>query len=208
MPGFKGTKHIKSVSIVVLCLIMGCQPILFKLYGIKNPEIENEKSILKKALKFGLDTSNIVSVNSKDFLYVLKGQSIPDAAIYDSKGKYIEYRNSDSACNAGLFQFIPALNASEQYHQPDSADLFTELQKFRDLKGNVLKEPTFADFYVLIYWTTWTGRLNKDHVKIWESLARQNSHAKIEVIKVSLDLQEHWEAQDRERILKAIQKNK
>ena len=71
-----------------------------KMYGVKDPDIENEKSIVKKALKYELDTSNIVTVNSKDFLYELQGRGIPDGAIYDKNVNYIEYRQSDTACNA------------------------------------------------------------------------------------------------------------
>jgi len=179
-----------------------------KMYGIKDPDIENEKTIIKKAQKYDLDTSNIVTVNSKDFLYVLKGQSIPDGALYDKNGKYIEYRQSDTSCNAGLFQFIPSLNLTEKYNKPDSSSLGTELEKFRDLEGNKLKPLESADFYLFIYWTVWTGKLNKDHVKAWEDLARENKNCKIKVIKVNLDIQEYWDEPQRDRIIKAISKKK
>ncbi len=198
----------KLLLISSLLILVSCQPIMMKMYGIKNPDIENEKTIIKKALKYNLDTSNIVTVNSKDFLNVLNGQSIPDGAIYDRNGKYIEYRQSDTSCNAGLFQFIPALNLTDKYNQPDNSDLETELNKFRDLNGNILKQPVHTDFYLLIYWTVWTGKLNKDHVKAWEDLARKNKDCKIKVIKVNLDIQEYWDKQEREKIIKAISKKK
>ncbi|MFM7709523.1 MAG: hypothetical protein ACKO5C_01280 [Ferruginibacter sp.] len=189
-------------------MLASCQPIMMKMYGIKDPDIENEKSITKKALKYNLDTSNIVTVNSSAFLHILKRQSIPNAAIYDRNGKYIEYRQTDTSCNAGLFQFIPALNLNDPYNQPDSADLKTELAKFRDLKGTTLKDPESADFYLLIYWTVWTGKLNKDHVKIWEDLARDNKRCTIKVIKVNLDVQEYWDKQERDNIIKTMSKKK
>ena len=63
---------------------------MMKLYGIKNPDVENEKSIIKKATKYGIDNSTIVTVNSNDFLNVLNGQSIPDAGIYDKNGKAVK----------------------------------------------------------------------------------------------------------------------
>ncbi len=181
---------------------------MMKLYGIKDPDIENEKTITKKALDCRLDTSNIVTVNSKDFRRVLKAQGIPNGAIYDRSGKYIEYRQADTSCNAGLFQFIAKLNLTDMYNQPDSAGLKTELGKLRDLKGNQLKQPDPADFYLLIYWAVWAGKLNKDHVKIWEDLARENKNCKIKVIKVNLDLQQYWDEQEREKIIKALSKKK
>ncbi len=198
----------KFVLIFSLLILVSCQPIMMKLYGIKDPDIENEKTIKKKALKYELDTSNIVTVNSKEFLFVFSGKSIPDGAIYDRNGKYIEYRQTDTSCNAGLFQFIPTLNLSDKYNQPDSSDLKTELNKFRNLKGNTLSQTEPANFYFLIYWTVWTGKLNKNHVKIWEDLARDNKNCKIKVIKVNLDIQEYWDEQERDKFIKAMSKKK
>jgi hypothetical protein len=189
-----------------ILVLASCQPIMKAIYGIKKPDIENQESITKKALKFGLDTTNIVSVTSKDFPYVLKSTSIPNAAIYDSNGKYIEYRQTDTSCNAGLFDFIPKLNVSGTYNKPDSSSLAEEWKKFRDLKGNVMNLPNNSDFYLLIYWNVWTGKLNKDHVKIWEDLARENKNCKIKVIKVNLDIQEYWEPNEKEMYRKAMRK--
>ncbi len=189
-----------------ILVLASCQPIMKAIYGIKKPDIENRESITKKALKFGLDTTNIVSVTSKDFPYVLKSTSIPNAAIYDSNGKYIEYRQTDTSCNAGLFDFIPKLNVSGTYNKPDSSGLAEEWTKFRDLKGNEMNLPNNADFYLLIYWNVWTGKLNKDHVKIWEDLARDNKNCKIKVIKVNLDIQEYWEPKEKEMYRKAMRK--
>lgn len=197
-----------TLLVASLFLLLSCNPIMMKLYGIKDPDLENEKSIKKCALKYDLDTTNIVTVNSRDYIRRLQGMSIPDAAIYDASGKYIEYRQTDTSCNAGLFQFIPDLETGKTYHQPDSADFSAEFAKFRDLKGNKLREPEPADFYVLIYWTVWTGKLNKDHVKVWEDLAKDNKKCKIKVIKVNLDFQEYWPQEDRDKLLGSRKKKK
>ena len=69
------------------------------------------------------------------------------------------------------------------------------------MNGNSLKSPETADFYVLIYWAVWTGKLNKDHVKIWEDAAKNNKNAKVKVIKVNMDFQEHWDEKIRKEIL-------
>ncbi|MBK6522550.1 MAG: hypothetical protein IPG08_09530 [Sphingobacteriaceae bacterium] len=57
----------------------------------------------KAAAKYKLDPANIVTVNSDAFLKELSGRSIPDVAVFDSNGNYIEYRVTDTSCNAGLF---------------------------------------------------------------------------------------------------------
>jgi hypothetical protein len=193
---------------LLVCLAIfsfaGCQPIMKMLYGIKKPGVENETSIKKLAYKLELDTSNIVTVNSLDFYSVLKEQGIPDGAIFDSQGDYIEYRQTDSSCNAGLFAFIPELSLDKEYNRTNKTDLNTEFKKFRDLKGNVITSADHADFYLLIYWTAWAGRLNKDHVKVWEDLAKKNTNCTIKIIKVNLDLQEYWDEKEREDIIKRM----
>lgn len=199
---------VKVSVLFLLMVLVSCQPILRKIYGIKQPEIENSASIKKKALKYNLDTANIITVNSKDYPYVLKGQGIPDAAIYDKNGNYIEYRQTDTSCNAGLFQFIPELSLTNQYNKPSKANLKQELVKFRGLKGETISAIDSADFFMLIYWTVFVGKLNKDHVKVWEDMARENKKCKIKVLKVNLDLQEYWDVNERQKIIQAMKKKK
>jgi hypothetical protein len=193
---------------IAILILPGCTPIMKKMYGIKNPDVENEKSIRKKAFKYGMDTTSIVTVNSQDFLYALKQQGIPQGAVYDKDGKYVEYRQTDTSCNAGLFQFIPNLAPQGQCNKPDSATLAQKLKKFRDLKGRALDKTEPADFYLLIYWAVWTGKLNKDHVKAWEDLAKANKNCKIKVIKVNLDMQAYWGKNEREKIIRALRNKK
>jgi hypothetical protein len=195
-------------AILILVLNSSCQHMLKKIYGVKNPEIESETSIKKSAIKYGLDTANIVTLNSKDFLRELNGKAIPNASIYDSKGNYIEYRATDTSCNAGLFEFIPNLNVKNSYNKPDSTNLELELKKFLDLKGKPIDKLESADFYVLIYWTVWTGKLNKDHVKIWEDAANNNKNARIKVLKVNLDFQDYWDEAEKKKITGKSKKRK
>lgn len=197
----------KLFLVLSLFCLASCQPIMKAIYGIKKPDIENRESITKKANKFGLDTSNIVSVSSADFPYIMKRVSVPNASIYDAKGKYVEYRLTDTSCNKGLFDFIPNLNLTTTYNKPDSLSLQQQWPKYRDLNGNKLALPEPADFYVLIYWNVWTGKLNKDHVKIWEDLARANKNCRVKVIKVNLDIQDHWEQTEKEKWRKAFRKS-
>jgi len=39
----------------------------------------------------------------------------------------------------------------------------------------------------------WIGRLNKDHVKVWEADAKANMNCNIEIIKINMDIQEWWD---------------
>lgn len=195
----------------MITLASSCRPIMLKLYGIKNPDIENRKTVQKKAKKFGLDTANIVTVKSGNFLKAMKDAGgIPDAAIFNSEGEYIEYRSTDTSCNAGLFGFIPDLKRGGVYRKTGKTSLKAELSTWNDLSGKSFDQANLkpADFYVLIYWTVWTGRLNKDHVKVWENLAKDNKQARVEVIKVNLDFQEYWDKAERDLIMERMSKKK
>lgn len=186
-----------------IALLSGCRAILLKVYGIKNPQVESAASIKKYALKQGLDTALIVSVNPADFKSVIKsGSGIPDAAVFDHNGAYIEYRATDTSCNAGLFGFIPSLHPGGDYNRTGKTTLQAELGKLRALDGRLFPKPEGnSDFYLLIYWTKWTGKLNKDHVKEWQNLAKANTKSRIRIIEVNLDVQEYWPKEDQDRIL-------
>jgi hypothetical protein len=176
-----------------LIAYLNFENIILSLYGVHDPKIENEQSIIETAKEYGLDTKNILSSNGDDFYDVISDAGIPDCDIYDSKGNYIEYRATDTSCNANLFQFIPNLAKSKNYNKTGKSSLSEKLNKLRTLKGKSVPQLEEADFYILMYWTTWTGHLNKDHVKAWEDLAMANKTSKIKVLKVNLDIQEYWD---------------
>lgn len=198
-------KQLVLLSIMMAVLGMtSCRFALTKIYGIKDPDIESPKSIKKFALKKGMDTANILTVNAGDYYKTLKFvHGIPNAAIFDSRGDFIEYKAADTSCNAGLFGFIPNLKTTNTYNKTGVTTLSSELAGYRTLKGLPIDKSFLApaDFYVLLYWTVWTGKLNKDHVKIWEDLAKSNTNARIQIIKVNLDFQEHWDKTKRDSII-------
>lgn len=200
-----------KLSIILLLaalLFSNCKFVMLKMYGIKKPKFETEKSIIRFAEKKHLRTNNIVTVNANDFLSILKQGGVPEVDIFDSEGQYIEYRKTDSSCNVGVFDFIPALHTNTQYNKTGKKNLANELIKFRDLNGNNLSPIDKADFYLLIYWATWAGKLNKDHVKIWEDSAYANKNANIKVIKVNMDFQENWDQADKDLFIAPSKKKK
>ena len=172
--------------------LTSCMPLLKMYYGLKNPEIENKESILKYCKKKGMNMTNLATINIDDYVSKLNG--VPDADIFNKRGEYIEYRQTDSSCNAGLFTFIPELHRDSVYQLTGKTNLNDEIKKMRTLTGEqyVLIDTSDYDFYVIMYWARFTGRLNKDHINIWEQEANKNKNAKIKVIKVNVDIQEYW----------------
>jgi hypothetical protein len=197
-------------SLVLLCcslLLSSCTFLIYKAYGIKNPGIENEKSLTKFLRKKHLRTDNYVTIKPEHFLLTLKGKGIPDADFFDANGDYLEYRATDSSCNAGVFGFIPTLGTSTVFRKTGLKSLQKEWDKFLSPTGKVLPALPTADFYMFIYWTAWSGRLNKDHVKVWEDSALAHTKAKIHIIKVNMDLQEYWDEKERQKIIDILNKS-
>ena len=196
-----------GVTILGLCVSKYAEPVLKALYGIRTPCVENKASLLNVAEKYHLDIASIVTVAPSEFQNVFKlfGKSIPEAIIFDRNGNHIEYKATSRSCNAGLFSFIRGLDKNGVYRKDQNVDLSAVLVDLRDINGNRLA-PAYLDstanFYILISWTSFTGRLNKDHVQKWQSLAADNKNAKIQVIEVNFDAQECWPQTAKDNVLK------
>ena len=196
-----------SLLLCIGLLTGSCTFLIYKAYGIKNPGIENEKSLTKFLRKKKMRTDNFVTIKSEHFLMTLKGKGIPDADFFDANGEYLEYRANDSSCNAGVFGFIPTLGTNTSFKKTGLKNLQKEWDKYLSPTGAALPSLPKADYYMFIYWTAWSGRLNKDHVKVWEDSALANTKAKVHVVKVNMDLQEYWDEKERQKIIDILNKS-
>ncbi len=196
---------------IFLCLILslsGCNRFYRVIFGIHKPVLENETSLKSYAFGIGLDTSNIYAVSYPEYLNVATRRGLTDALIFNSSGGYIEYKLTDTSCNAGLFAFIPQLNKDSNYIQSDTFRLSNEIFRFRTLSGQPVSsfDTSSYDFLLCIYWVHFLGKLNVDHVRVWQQLASANPNATIKTILVNLDVQQNWETPQRDELLYAMRK--
>ncbi len=178
--------------------------------GVRNPKVENEASIKEYALKTGIDTSDIAGVINVDSAIKLNlRRGLPEGIVFKASGEYIEYKETDSSCNAGLFTFIKALKKEGEYAHTDKHNLQDELMMMTDLKGQPLPEFNTSDydFIVFIYWAKWEGKLNKDHVQEWQQLAADNKNARIKTFLVNLDMLEYYDKEVRDDFLKSLRRS-
>ncbi len=187
--------------IFIISLLSGCKQILLISYGIKDPKYESEKSITNFCLKYDLHAFNVYTVDSTTLLnYYMNDIGIPDIAVYDKNGNYIPYRNMDQ-CNGKADGFLE-LACSDTLNliggqKADSIKgvapyLKDELKKMYLLNGKyAYLNSGNEDFTVLIFFTVYTGKLNKIKVKEWEDIAYAQS-CNIRVIKVNIDWQQWW----------------
>lgn len=188
-------KYIILLGVIGILFLTSCQFALKTFYGIKKPKTETEKSLKKYLKRKDINSDNIYAVNYKDFTEIVKQiGGIPEILVFEKNGKLIKYKE-ETDCNASAFDFVEELSTAMEFQYIDSIKLDNYLLKLKDFKGKSVefeKQPE-TDFYLFIFWTRYTGRLNKDHVKIWEEQANNNKNSKIKVIKVNLDQQEWWE---------------
>ena len=175
--------------------LLGCQPIIKLFYGVKNPKVENEQTLTKYMSKKDINKDNVYTVNFDNYQRQLKSIDfkIPEVLIFNKKGQFIPY-GEEYACNASAFNFIENLNKDSIYHSTNKTTLDSTLIGLCDLKGKpkTINTSDSTDYFVFIYWTRWAGKLNKDHVKVWEQQASNNDKVNIKVIKINMDFQEYW----------------
>ncbi len=194
-------KNNKIILLIIVTLFAAsCKIVLKKIYGIRKPRTETEASLKKYLTRKGLTTDNLYTVNAEDFTTLMSEKlgGIPEILIFDKQGRSIIYQEklpeNSKACNAGAFGFLSALNAETPLQYDSTFSLQKFLPMLKDFKGNPNppKLSSEANFYLFIFWTRYIGRLNKDHVKVWEELAKNNSSVRIQTFKVNLDEQEWW----------------
>ena len=187
------------VLLILLAFLPSCKTFILKsLYGIKKPKVESEISILKYASKKGLLQDNIFTLTQDDWTWAVQNisfaKSIPDIMVFDKNGNLLKYRE-ESQCNAKAFSFLLSLTKESKFEYDYLLTMKDLTTKLKDLKGN---NTSFtindsSDYYVFIFWAVWIGRLNKDHVKEWETDAHNNNNCSIKVVKVNMDKQEWWD---------------
>ena len=178
-----------------LVFMTSCTPIAKSLYGITDPKIETQESLKKYMNSINLNSNNILYVKNFDLYKTALlefNKKVPDAVLFDSDGNRITYKKEIESCNAGLFATIPEFNRESKLKSENGKNLIECKDIFIDSNNNKLEKLPKADFYLFINWAKFTGRLNKDHVKIWEELAENNKNVNILIYKVNMDIQEGW----------------
>lgn len=175
---------------------VACQPAAFLLYGIKKPRQVSTEKIEKKAKKLGLDTFGLYSVRVQHYPNLLNEvKSLPNIRIYDKAGNLYNYRQNPKGCN-WAFNFIKNLGSDSTYACINDSSFYKLPFQLEGLHGQPFDTKALpdADYYVFIFWGTFLGKLNQRDVIPCVEQAKNNSHAKIQIIPVSIDLRRHWGA--------------
>lgn len=178
-------KYISILWIFSLVVLSSCQAVVKKIYNIKQPKAEDNKSINNYLLKTGLDTNNNYLINSSFYIKALKviDSSLPNALFFDKNGRNIVYHPNGSKCDAYVLPFIKKFKTDSIFNYKNNIDRNTLTSMIEDNQSELsnIKEKT-----IFLFWFIPIGNLNKTFTKKWELEANQNG---IKVIKVNMDIQ-------------------
>lgn len=149
------------IPVIILC---SCQRIVRLSYGIHDPKPQTTKKLDKYLDRKGIGHSRAIYFKDREAYndLVMKDGNIPNLLIFDKEGRFIKYK-ADTSCNAAAFDFL-ANFCSTKFEKPlsNSDSLSNYLDHFV-----VNTPPDHSKYTVIIKWTEFSGRLNKDHVLIW-----------------------------------------
>lgn len=183
------------VFLFVLILEFSCNGVLSVVSGVHKPKEENVESILAYVHKIHINDSNICIPVSREKWkkLLLDNKKIPEIKVFDQSGNNIKYKD-DHLCNAQAFEFSEKICDLDCLIIAGNYNLGMEVKDLVDINGRAIQASDFLDYdyIVCIYWAKFIGKLNKNHVKIWEENISKQENCKIKVLKVNLDMQKTW----------------
>jgi hypothetical protein len=183
--------------IVSILAFSSCTRLLLFFNGGSMPRLENEASLRAYSEKIGWDTGNIYTFRDSSGInrYFKKIGTIPWISFYNRDG-YLMNVIDKGDCSRTVDSIIQSLDPGHWYEIDSLERLQTLMPTLCDLNGQPQKASALkpADFYAVIYWTVFAGKLNQRNTKIWEEMLYEKAETLgIEVFKVNCDFQEAWD---------------
>ncbi len=188
----------KTYSFFLLLVLAwsACQPVMFFLYGIKKPRPVPDSKIIKKALDIGIDTAQLYTIKKDQYYSVLQAiGTLPNIRIYDANGLHYKYWESPDECKAGAAEFLKNLRRDADSKALNDSAFYRLPLELETLHGKAFAQSTLsqdAEFYVIVYWGTFLGKLNREYLESWMKESRENRNVNIHLIYVSCDMRKAW----------------
>ena len=183
---------------VVVLLLSGCVRALFLYNGVHNPTFETHKSLSRFLLKQDIDTVGMLCFRDSSSFFEFTKQKIgaPNVQFFNNCGKFVDYRSSDTDCNAKVSAFLERLDSINTMPADTSKSIESSLAGTvwsADHTDFKLDQAPY-DAYMVVYWAKYLGRANKSHIVEWQKLAAdaKNKGMKIKILSVSTDFQLSW----------------
>jgi len=164
-------------------------------YGISTPKPIDDERIMKRQLKwFGEKEHDAHFVKFEAYKQLMNEiDGIPTIKVFDYKGQQITYLNDgEYSCSGRAAEFIANLNVDSTYNYVPGTMLSNILSQLES-NDNAKLGRSFSgntDFYIVAYWASFAGKLNRKF--IYEPLSSHNKNDKIALILVNCDVRKSW----------------
>ena len=187
--------NLLMLTLAAATLLSSCSFLAKTLYGMKDPDFENQKTVLRKQheifgsghrpLEFNFESWKVKSLNS-----------IPEMYVFDQQGRYIPYKDTlRPNCNGPAETFASELDPDRTYLYDASMNLSKFLGYVNQPGcGPSVQLPDEAvDFTIMLTWAAYAGKkIYKQKTILWLEELKKNSKIKYRVYLVNKDLQECW----------------
>jgi hypothetical protein len=180
------------VTLLISCTFYfsSCTKIILAIYGYHSPKQETKLTLLNYIDKKKMSVDNILFVKTESEWFKLNKYG-SDIICFDKNKNYYLYKDT-LQCNAPAFMYCEHICNSEipTGRINSGFKLDSLLSMTEDFGGNIPKASD-DDYTIFIGWASWMGRLNSDHIKVWEE-SLLKSGCKLKVYKLCLDPLKQW----------------
>ena len=178
------------LTILAFLTLSSCTRVFLWLNHAHLPRPESKLDLLNYLHKKKLSVNNILFLkNETDWLKL--GKYNADIICFNKDQNYYWHRDSTS-CNAPTFLYCENICQTEIPTERVNSNfgLDSLLKLTEDFNGNAPLR-TDADYTVFIGWSKWSGKLNGDHIKVWDETL-EKAGCKVKVYKLCLDPLKEW----------------
>jgi len=177
------------MMISMTVIMVSCAPVMKMVYGLQTPSPMNHEQVIDfRNNVFGdtMETAYLQPQASQD----LTEWSVPEAFLFDSSGRPIDFRNPEKPrCNGPLSSFLENLRPMQQHPPAQLEHMQLLIQSFAKIPctHESMQLPP-ADYHLMITFSTWAGKqIFKQIVRSWIQAARSNHHVQIHVTLLNVD---------------------
>ncbi len=189
----------KITALALSIFFSSCTPVLKLYYGCHEPKAEDSISLTKYYNKKGIDIHNmlVLSDSVKYYERIKEVTGFPEIRVFNKEGHLIYYKDTAKACSAPAYDFTKTICSASGLKSNVSKNLKSETNGLLELNNSPLNlTDTLYDYYVFIYSARFAGRLNKDHVKVWQHNLENAKGCKVKYYLVDMDWQKSWDKRD------------
>ena len=188
--------RILSIFLLVFCInFTSCQLLMKGYYGIRTPKPLDDERIMKHQLEwFGEKEHDTYFVKFDAYKQLMNEiDGIPAIKVFNYKGQQITYLNDgEYSCSGRAAEFIEKLNADSTYNYVSGTilpNILSQLESNDNTKlGRSFSED--PDFYIVAYWASFAGKLNRRF--IYEPLSSHKRNDWVALILVNCDVRKSW----------------